>query len=37
MTFILKSDDQIKKNEMDGACDIFGRQDRCTQGCGGKT
>jgi hypothetical protein len=31
------SGDQIKKNEMDRACDTYGRQERCVQGFGAKT
>jgi hypothetical protein len=27
-----RSDDQIKKNEMGGACSAYGREDRCSQG-----
>jgi len=30
-------DDQIKKNEMDGACSTYGGEERCIQGFGGKT
>jgi hypothetical protein len=37
MIFILTPDDQIKKKEIDGTCDIFRRQGRFRQGCGGKT
>jgi len=29
------SGDEIKKNEMGGACSMYGRQDRCTKGLGG--
>jgi len=28
---------QIKKNEMGRACGMYGRQERCIQGFGGKT
>jgi hypothetical protein len=31
------SGDHIKKNELDGACDTYGRQARCMQGFGGET
>jgi hypothetical protein len=29
--------DQIKKNEMGGACDTYGRQERCIKGFRGET
>jgi hypothetical protein len=29
--------DQIKKNEIGGACSIYGAEERCIQGFGGKT
>jgi hypothetical protein len=29
--------DQIKRNEMGGACSAYGRQERCVQGFGGET
>jgi hypothetical protein len=29
--------DQIKKNEMDGACGTYGRQVKCIQDVGGDT
>jgi hypothetical protein len=29
--------DQIKKNEMGGACGKYERQERCIQGFGGET
>jgi hypothetical protein len=29
--------DQIKKNEMGGACGMYGRQERCVQVFGGET
>jgi hypothetical protein len=29
--------DQMKKNEMDGACGTYGGQERCLQGFGGET
>jgi hypothetical protein len=31
------SGDQIEKNEMGGACSIYGRQERCIQDFGGET
>jgi hypothetical protein len=31
------SDDKIEKNEMDWACNTYGREDRCIQGFGGET
>jgi hypothetical protein len=30
-------DDQIEKNEMGGACNTYGGEERCIQGFGGKT
>jgi hypothetical protein len=30
------SGDKIMKNEMGGSCGLYGGQDRCTQGFGGK-
>jgi hypothetical protein len=30
------SGDQIKKNEMGKACGMYGRQERCIQGFGGR-
>jgi len=29
--------DKIEKNEMDGACSAYGREERRTQGFGGET
>jgi len=29
--------DQIKKNDMGGACSTYGRQERCKQSFGGET
>jgi hypothetical protein len=34
---LIFSGDQIKKNETGGACSIYGGEDRCIQGFGGKT
>jgi len=31
------SDDQIKTNEMGGACGTYGGEGKCTQGFGGDT
>jgi len=31
------SDDQIKKNEMGGACGMHGGEERCAQELGGAT
>jgi hypothetical protein len=31
------SGDQINKNEMGGACDTYGGQERCILGFGGET
>jgi len=31
------SGDQIKKNEMGGACSMYGGGQKCTQGFGGET
>jgi hypothetical protein len=31
------SGDQIKKNEMGGACSTYGWEERCIQGFGGET
>ena len=31
------SGDQIKRNEMGGACSTYGRQQRCIRGFGGET
>jgi hypothetical protein len=31
------SSDQIKNNEMGGACGMYGRQERCIQGFGEET
>ena len=31
------SRDQLKKNEMDGACNMYGGQERRIQGFGGET
>jgi hypothetical protein len=33
---ILYSGDEIKKNELDGACSTYGREERCIQGFGGE-
>ena len=35
-THKMLSDDQIKRNEMGGACGMYGRQERCIQGYGGE-
>jgi hypothetical protein len=32
----IKSGDQIETNEMGGACGMYGRQERCTQGLSGE-
>jgi len=29
--------DQFEKNEMDGTCSIYGREERCIQGVDGET
>ena len=29
--------DEINKNGLDGACSMYGRQERCVQGFGGQT
>jgi len=31
------SGDQIEKNEMGGACSVYGGEERCIQGFGGET
>ena len=31
------SGDQIKNNEMGGACGTYGREERCIQGSGGES
>jgi hypothetical protein len=31
------SGDQVKKNEMDGSCGMYGGEKRCIQGFGWKT
>ena len=30
------SDDQGKENEMDGACSMYGREEKCRRGFGGE-
>jgi hypothetical protein len=31
------SNDEVKKNEMDGACSVHGVEERCIEGFGGDT
>ena len=39
LVFLTKynSGDQVEKNEMSGACSMYGEEERCIQGFGRKT
>ena len=37
MMAIMNAANRIEKNEMDGACGMYGGRERCAQGFGGET